>query len=253
LLLAGATIALTLRTQFFPEDVQYWSYVDIWMPNNTPLSLTQRTARAAEEVARKVVADYAFEHPPKEHTDSLLESISTFIGGGGPRFWFSVSPEQQQENYAQLLIQVRSKEATPALAGPLQKALETEVPGANVIVHQLQTNPVEFPIDLQITGISDLDPSREDTDIRTLRQIAVQAEAVLRPLHGVAVVQNDWFPESPEIKLQINPDKANLAGITNLDVANSTAAATDGTTVAVLREGNKLIPVVAQGSVCCNP
>jgi multidrug efflux pump subunit AcrB len=244
-LVAGFTIALTLRTQFFPEDVQYWSYVDIWMPNNTPLTLTQSTAQRAEAVTRRVITDYQAAHPLKDN-EQLLKSIATFIGGGGPRFWFSVSPEQQQQNYAQLLIQVRDKEATPALAGPLQKALEAEIPGANLIVHQLQINPVEFPIDLQISGISDLDPSREISDIRTLRQLATQAEAILRPLPGISIVQNDWFPESPEVNLQINSDKANLAGVTNMDVANSTATATDGSTVAVLREGNKQIPVVAR-------
>jgi multidrug efflux pump subunit AcrB len=244
-LIAGATIALTLRSQFFPEDVQYWSYVDIWMPNNTPVALTKRTAQEAELVVRKVVSDYSSAHPTKEHA-SLLDSLSTFIGGGGPRFWFSVSPEQQQANYAQVLIQLRSKDATPEIVGPLQKALDTQVPGANIIVHQLQTNPVEFPVEVRITGVSDLDPSREDADVRTLRQIGAQTEAIFRPLPGVSVVQNDWFPESPEIKLQINPDKANYAGITNMDVANSTATATSGTTVTTLREGNKQIPVVAR-------
>jgi multidrug efflux pump subunit AcrB len=244
-LLAGGTIALTLRSQFFPDDVQYWSYVDIWMPNNTPVSLTKSTAQQVELVVRKVVSDYASAHPMKDRA-SLLDSVSTFIGGGGPRFWFSASPEQQQANYAQVLIQLRSKEATPAIVGPLQAALDAQVPGANIIVHQLQTNPVEFPVEVRITGVSDLDPSREEADIRVLRQIADQTEAIFRPLRGVSVVQNDWFPESPEINLQINSDKANFAGITNMDVANSTATATAGTTVTTLREGNKQIPVVAR-------
>ena len=43
------------------------------------------------------------------------------------------------------------------------------------------------------------------------------------------MVQNDWFAESPEVKLKIDPDRANLAGITNRDVAASTTAAMSGT------------------------
>ena len=233
----GGTIALTLKSQFFPEDVQYWSYVDIWMPNNTPVSMTKRTAQRAEEVVRRVVADYAKEHPLENKSESMLDSITTFVGGGGPRFWFSASPEQQQSNYAELLIQLRSKEATPAIAGRLQAAFDAEVPGANVIFHQLQTNPVEFPVEVRIAGVSDLDPLREAVDIRTLRQIAAQGEAIFRSLPGVAVVQNDWFPESPELNLKIDSDKANMAGVTNMDVANSTATATAGTTVATLARG----------------
>jgi multidrug efflux pump subunit AcrB len=59
-------------------------------------------------------------------------------------------------------------------------------------------------------------------------------------------VQNDWFAESPEVKLKIDPDRANLAGITNRDVAESTTAAMSGTTVTTLREGNKQISVIAR-------
>jgi len=59
-------------------------------------------------------------------------------------------------------------------------------------------------------------------------------------------VQNDWFAESPEVKLKIDPDRANLAGITNHDVAESTAAATTGIAVTTLREDNQQIPVIAR-------
>ena len=242
----GATVGLTLKSQFFPEDVQYWSYVDIWLPNNAPVSLTKRTAEQAEAVVRRVVAEYAKDHLTKDKSESLLDSVTTFVGGGGPRFWFSASPEQQQTNYAEMVIQLRSKDATPAIAAKLQAALDAEVPGANIIFHQLQTNPVEFPVEVRIAAVADLDPSREAADIRTLRRIADQGEKIFRTLPGVAVVQNDWFPESPQLNLKINPDKANMAGVTNMDVANSTATATAGTTVATLREGNNQIPVVAR-------
>ena len=63
---------------------------------------------------------------------------------------------------------------------------------------------------------------------------------------GVQAVQDDWFAESPEVKLEVDSDRANLAGVTNRDVAMSTEAATDGATVTVFRQGNQQIPVVAR-------
>jgi multidrug efflux pump subunit AcrB len=59
-------------------------------------------------------------------------------------------------------------------------------------------------------------------------------------------VQNDWFAESPEVKLKVDPDRANLAGVTNRDVAASTAAAISGVTVTALRQGDLQIPVIAR-------
>ena len=249
-LAAGALVGTTLKTQFFPEDVQYWSYVDVWLPNGAPLSLTNETAERAEQIIRRVAGEYEKEHPThaKNGSDSghLLKAVTTFIGGGGPRFWFSVAPEQRQPNYAQIVIQLDDKEATPEIVEPLQSALSAEIAGAFLTVHQLQTNPVEFPVEVRIAGTSDVNPKDEAEDIRTLRSLAAQVQAILRPLPGVQTVQNDWFAESPEVKLRVDTDRANLAGVSNRDVAMSTAAATSGTTVTVFREGNQQIPVVAR-------
>ena len=59
-------------------------------------------------------------------------------------------------------------------------------------------------------------------------------------------MQNDWEAESAKIKLKIDPDRANLAGITNSDVASSSTTAISGDTVTTLREGDKQIPVVTR-------
>src|SRR6266404_1447586 len=239
----GGFFATRLRSQFFPEDVQYWSYVDVWLPNDAPLSLTDQAAQQAEQIIRRTVSEYEHKHTAQH---DLLTSVTTFVGGGGPRFWFSVSPEQQQHNYSQILIQLGDKEITSELIEPLQAALSAEIPGAYVTVHQLQTNPVEFPVEVQISGISDVDPKQEPEDIQNLRRLAGQVQDILRSARRVQVVQNDWFEESPEVKLKIDPERANLAGLTNRDVANSATAAISGSTVTALREGNQQIPVIVR-------
>jgi len=245
----GAIVASKLKSQFFPDDVQYWSYVDVWLPNDASLSATNEAAHRVESIVQQVADEYGRVHASKGNgakSGELLESLTTFVGGGGARFWFSVAPELQQRNYAQILIRLRDKEATPRLAGPLQSTVQKEIPGAYVTVHQLQTNPVEFPVEVGISGTSDVDPKEEAADIENLRKLSGAVENVFRSVPGAAVVQNDWFPESPEVKLNIDPDRANLAGITNYDVAQSTSAAMSGTTVTTLREGNQQIPVIAR-------
>ena len=54
-LLFGGFRGFHLKSQFFPEDVQYWFYLDIWLPNDVPLSTTNDTAVRAEQVVRKVI------------------------------------------------------------------------------------------------------------------------------------------------------------------------------------------------------
>jgi multidrug efflux pump subunit AcrB len=244
-LIVGGTFGSRLKTQFFPEDVQYWFYVDIWLPNDTPLSVTNDTAIQAERVVRHVIR-HSNDLTDKEHSGHLLKSLTTFVGGGGPRFWFSVSPEMQQTNYAQMIVEITDKEADPKLARPIQDALSKEVPGAWITVRQLQTNPVENPVELLISAKEDVDPRNEASDIRTLRHIARQAEDILRQAPGIAVLRDDWFPEDLQQRIQIDPDRANVAGITNADVAESSAAAMSGVVVGTFKEGDKDIPIVAR-------
>jgi len=244
-LIGGGLFGSRLKTQFFPEDVQYWFYLDIWLPNDTPLSVTNDTAMQAERVVRKVIENSP-DVTTKEHRGHLLKSLTTFDGGGGPRFWFSVSPEMPQTNYAQMIVEITDKEASPKLARPIQDALDKEVPGAWVTVRQLQTNPVDNPVELLISGQEDVDARTEASDIRTLRQIAGQAEDIVRQAQGIAVLRDDWFPDNVQQRIQIDPDRANVAGITNADVAGASATAMSGATVGLFKEGDKNIPIVAR-------
>ena len=157
----------------------------------------------------------------------------------------SISPEATQTNYAQVIVQVRDKEATPKLIGLLQDELNKQVPGAWITVRQLQTNPVETPVEVLISGQADTDPRTESEDIRSLRTIASQAMDIVRQSPGIAVLRDDWT-DSPQMKIEIEPDRANLVGITNADVAMSTAAAISGDPVGIYKEGNKNIPIVVR-------
>ena len=109
----GGFVASRLKTQFFPDDIQYWFYLDVWLPNDTPLSTSNDTTLRAEQVVRQVIANVAPTIAKPEEEKKLLKSVTSFIGGGGPRFWFSVTPEAPQTNYAQVIIEVSDKEATP--------------------------------------------------------------------------------------------------------------------------------------------
>jgi len=200
----------------------------------------------AEQVVRQVVEGSAKTVSKEEQRQHLLTSMTSFIGGGGPRFWFSISPEAPQTNYAQVIVQVSDKEATPKLIGPLQNALNKQVPGAWITVRQLQTNPVETPVEILISGQADTDPRDEIRDVQTLRTMASQAMDIVRQAPGVAVLRDDWAPDSLQVKIEIDPDRANLVGVTNADVANSSAAAISGAPVGTFKEGDKNIPIVAR-------
>src|SRR4029450_4459473 len=119
----------------------------------------------------------------EHHTDHVLKMLTTFVGGGGPRFWFSVEPEQRQVNYAQILVEVADKHLTNEMVGPLQTALSREVSGARIDVRQLETGkPVGIPVSIRISG----------ADTTVLHQLSSELQAGFRAQPPGGPRRGDW-------------------------------------------------------------
>jgi multidrug efflux pump subunit AcrB len=237
-LLAGGLFLVQLRTEFFPKDLSYLSYLNVWLPEDAPLSATNEATTRAEAVIREVTEAYGREHPEKDgKPKQVLHSITTFAGGGGPRFWFSVAPEHRQLNYAQVIIQMNDKRDTSKLVAPLQDALSAKVPGARIDVRQLETSrAIDAPVEVRISG----------QDIGELRALAEEVKGIFRAIPEADRVRDDWGAESFVANLRVEQDRANLAGLSNVDVAASSAVGISGFEVTSLREGDQQIPIVAR-------
>ena len=232
----GASFGLArgLKVAFFPKDFAYLSYVDLWLPEDAPLSATKKKAIQADAIIHEVAEKYGKDHG---RSDDVLESITTFLGGGGPRFWFSVAPELQQLNYAQLLIQVHDKHDTQTLVPLIEQALSTQIAGARLDVRELETGkPVGVPVSVRIAG----------TDIAELRALGEQVKAVFRSIPTAERVRDDWGADTFSVALQVDPDRANLAGVTNLDVALSSVMAMNGRALSQVYDDHRQIPILAR-------
>ncbi len=246
-LAGGGAIFARLPTSFFPEDVQYLSYIDLWLPNNVSFARTDELAQRATGIVRDVAAEYAAEQPGQDGKPRpILKSVTAFVGGGAPRFWYSLTPEQRQNNYAQLVVEVEDKFDTPPLVARLRTAIAARLDGARADVRQLETNAVGIPIQIRLSTGADSNPQHSQANLAELRRLGERLTTIVRDVPIATGVRDDWGEESFVVKLAVDSDRANLAGITNQDVAGSAAAGISGSQVAVLREGDKQIPVVAR-------
>ncbi len=237
LLAVGGVVSAGVKQAFFPKDLSYLSYVDVWLPEDAPLSATRERVDEARAIIVAACDEWAAAHPEHGKPRRVLESLTEFLGGGAPRFWFSVSPELQQLNYAQLIIQVHHKEDTAPLVPFLQERLSKAIAGARIDVRQLETGkPVGIPVSIRIAG----------ENVEELRQLAERTKAIFRATPGAERVRDDWGSDTFSVRLQVDPDRANLAGVTNLDVAHSSAGAMNGFVVGQLREDDRRINIVAR-------
>ena len=227
ILVLGGFIGSSLKQEFFPKDLSQLAFINIYLPEDAPFSATSETAAQVERIAREAAIE----------AGRPLESLSTFVGGGAPRFWYSAAPEAQRPNYAQIVLLFQDKHDTHWAVPAIQDAVSRQVAGARVDVRQLETgDAVGLPVAIRISG----------EDAGTLRSTTESIKKILRDIPLAARVRDNWGEDRFNVELEIDPDRANPVGITNLDVAQSSASAISGSRVTVLREGDKQIPVVAK-------
>ena len=235
LLALGGFFASRLNQQFFPRENFYISYVDLRLAEDAPVSETDRATREAERVIQDITTQYDRPHTGSSEGASVLASITSFVGAGGPRFWFSVTPEAPAPNYAQLLVQFTRSEDTNKFVGLLQEALSARVAGARIDVRTVETGPPTLiPLSIRVLG----------EDARVLRAEAEKLKAILNSSPLAINVRDDWGNDALRTRLEVDEDRASLMGVSNRDIAISSYSAINGVPVATLREGRKNIPIV---------
>jgi multidrug efflux pump subunit AcrB len=236
-LVAGGIVFSTLKPQFFPKDLQYFSYIDVWLPEDAPVSATSEVAERAESIVRRVAKEYGESHPQHGHAKDVLVSMTTFVGGGGPRFWSSATPEDRQTNYAQIILRTKDDHDTTPLLSLLQPEFDKQIPGAIIDTRTLETGkPVGIPVQVRISG----------EDLPRLRAEAEKLKQIFRGIPTAARVRDDWGDPTVKEVMRVDVDRANLAHVTNADVSNSVDAALHGITAGILRDGYKQIPIIGR-------
>ncbi|HMF76519.1 MAG TPA: efflux RND transporter permease subunit [Bryobacteraceae bacterium] len=235
---AGVLLALsfaaagTLKQQFFPYERQYLSFVDVWLPQDSPVSATSAATAQAEAVLRDVANQYGREH---HRSSPVLKSLTSWVGGGAPRYWLSSNPEPQLPNYGHILTQVADKEDTGALMPLWQGALNARISGATVDVRRLETSaPIGVPVAIRLSG----------NDLTDLRGQAASLKQILKNTGLSARVRDDWGEDALAVRLEVNNDKASLAGLSERDVTDAAAGALEGVNVGSMHELDHTIPIV---------
>src|SRR5262249_35410466 len=79
-----------------------------------------------------------------------------------------------------------------------------------------------------------------------LRRLTDELEQVFRDVRSARRVRDNWGSPTPALELQIDPDRAALAHLSNQDIATSVAAAASGVQLGAMLEANQAIRVVAR-------
>jgi len=112
-------------------------------------------------------------------------------------------------------------------------------PNADIKVSLLGSGGGGTPIEVKISG--------DNPDI--LASLSESVKQKLSAIQGTKNVKDDWGPKSKKFVVDIDQNKARLAGVSSQDIATSLQTVLDGFKTGEYREDDKSIPIVMRNDV----
>ncbi|SDL40046.1 Multidrug efflux pump subunit AcrB [Maridesulfovibrio ferrireducens] len=224
LVLAGCIAAFWgfqfVPKMFFPPNERAQFTIDFWQPFGSDINTT------AEEVAK--LEKYLL-------ADDGVDSIGTFIGHGGPRWYLPLNLEQRNDNLATFIVNTRSIEDVDKLIARTRTELKSNYPDADFSLKKLMNGPpVGAPVQIRISG----------PDQKTLYALRDKVDALLEVTPGISRVWDDWGQWAKKMVVDVDQNKAREAGLSSFDVAMSLQSGMSGYQASTYREGDVNIPIV---------
>lgn len=207
---------------FFPFSTRPQLMVDYWAPAGTSIH---------EVVAKTSVMEKKFQEAKN------VESISSFIGAGPPRFYLPVDPEFIFSNYGQLLINFKAYQDIDPFIAQNAQWLTNEFPEALVRIRKYNVGPGDpWKFELRVLGPYDVNMSE-------LRHVGSDLLAKIQK----SPLGTDWRLDimNPirQLKTDYDQKRARSANISREDIANALKRGYDGLNIGLYREKNKLYTI----------
>ncbi|MCU4528633.1 efflux RND transporter permease subunit [Acinetobacter sp. P1(2023)] len=233
-LVAGSVIGLfvlavggmaLVKKQFFPISDRPEVLVEVQMPYGT--SITQTSAATA-----KVEAWLSKQHEAK--------IVTSYIGQGAPRFYFSMGPELPDPSFAKIVIRTDNQEEREALKHRLRQAISNGLATeAQLRVTQLVFGPYSpYPVAYRVSG----------PDPEKLRVIAAQVQQVMNASPMMRTVNTDWGTRVPALHFTLEQDRLQAVGLTSSSVAQQLQFLLTGIPITSVREDIRTVQVIARSA-----
>jgi multidrug efflux pump subunit AcrB len=209
-----------VQQQFFPDSSRPEILVDLWLPEGS-------TIQQSDEIARRFEA--------RLMQEPGVQTVTTWIGAGVPRFYLPLDQIFPQSNVSQAIVLPKGLKEREALRVRLPQLLASEFPEVRGRVKLLPNGPpVPYPVQFRVVG----------EDATQVRAWADRAKEVLRTNPSLRGVNDNWNEAIKVLRLEIDQDKARALGVTSQAIAQASRTNLSGSIIGQYREGDKLVDIV---------
>ena len=133
-------------------------------------------------------------------------------------------------------IKDRSRSSS-GITDELRHRLQEAIRGAEVRAEPEKMGPpTGDPVNMEITG----------PDLRTLGELAAKIKTIIADVPGMVDLKDDFVAGKPEIRVNVDKEKAALLGVSASTIATTVKTAVNGFKVGVYREGKDEYDIVAR-------
>lgn len=158
--------------------------------------------------------------------EERIVSYTSFIGTSSPRFHTLYAPKLPSEDYAQILVNTTSKQATLELLREYDRKYADMFPSAYLRMKQLNMIPNPAPVEVRLYG----------EDLSQLKKLGDEIIELARATPNTIWTRTNFWQMNPTISLDINTEEADRLGLTRANIANTVAMNLEGITAARIWE-----------------
>jgi multidrug efflux pump subunit AcrB len=234
-LVAGVTLALFVASigvmgkgvakQFFPSSDRPELLIDIDLPEGSSIEATEKVAHRVEAALRGA---------------PQLDSLSTYIGQGAPRFFLALNPELPNPAFAKIIAVAHNATERDELQAMLQRKIDAgDFPEARIRPHPLLYGPpVIWPVQFRVMG----------PDIRELQRIGERVRVVMAANPHTIDPHLAWGEKVPVLDFKLDQARLAALDITPQAIAEQTQTWLSGTTATQLRVDIRSVDLNVRGS-----
>ncbi len=209
-----------VQQQFFPDSSRPEIMVEVWFPEGTSFA-------GNEEVTKRV--------EQRLLTEAGVNSVTTWVGSGVPRFYLPLDQVLPQTNVSQFIVLPKDLAVRESLRIKLPTLLAQEFPEVRGRVKLLPNGPpVAYPVQFRVMG----------PDPVVLRERADEVKAALRASPDMRGVNDNWNESVKVLRMEVDQDKARALGVSSQSIAQAAKIMLAGSQIGQFREGDKLIDIV---------
>jgi multidrug efflux pump len=214
-----------IEQQFFPDSVRPELMVELWLPEGSSFAATEAQAKKFERFIMQ---------------QDGVESVTSYVGTGSPRFYLPLDQIFPQTNVSQLVVLPKDLKAREALRLKIVEAFKTDFPEVRGRVKLLPNGPpVPYPVQFRVTG----------DEVSKVRAIADQVKDIMRANPNALGVNDNWNESVKVLRLDLDQDKLRALGVSSQAVMRTANTILSGTTIGQFRDGDRLIDIVIRQPV----